>query len=75
MCDKTIQELLDNIRGEIPSLFRVCESIAMLDMLAAFGQLVCLFRSIGSYTWSCMNPKFCKLNHWGPSIAYFDDEC
>ncbi len=39
MSDKTIQELLDNIRGEIPSLFKVCESIAMLDMIAAFGQL------------------------------------
>ena len=40
MSDKTIQELLDNIRFQIPSLFRVCESIAMLDMIAAFGQLV-----------------------------------
>lgn len=39
MSDKTIQELLDNIRGEIPNLFRVCESIAMLDMIAAFCQL------------------------------------
>lgn len=40
MSDKTIQELIDNIRVEIPILFRVCESIAMLDMIAAFGQLV-----------------------------------
>jgi DNA mismatch repair protein MSH4 len=39
MSDKTIQELIDNIRGEIPILFRICESIAMLDMIAAFGQL------------------------------------
>ncbi|TVY75933.1 MutS protein-like protein [Lachnellula suecica] len=39
MSDQTVQELLDNIRGEIPSLFRVCESIAMLDMIAAFVQL------------------------------------
>jgi DNA mismatch repair protein MSH4 len=37
MSDKTIQDLIDNIRGEIPSLFRVCESIAMLDMIASFG--------------------------------------
>ncbi|RDL36911.1 p-loop containing nucleoside triphosphate hydrolase [Venustampulla echinocandica] len=37
--DKTIQQLLDDIRGEIPSLFKVCESIAMLDMIAAFGHL------------------------------------
>ncbi|KAG9238562.1 DNA mismatch repair protein-like protein MutS [Amylocarpus encephaloides] len=34
--DKTVQELLDNIRGEISSLFKVCESIAVLDMIAAF---------------------------------------
>ncbi len=34
--DKTIQELLDNIRREISSLFKVCESIAVLDMVAAF---------------------------------------
>lgn len=40
MSDKTIQDLLDNIRGEIPSLFRVCESIAMLDLIAAFAQMV-----------------------------------
>jgi DNA mismatch repair protein MSH4 len=37
--DKIIQELLDEIRSEIPNLFRVCESIAMLDMIAAFCQL------------------------------------
>jgi DNA mismatch repair protein MSH4 len=40
MSDKTTQQLLDNVRAEIPSLFRICESIAMLDMIAAFGQLV-----------------------------------
>ncbi|EPQ62011.1 Bgt-4601 [Blumeria graminis f. sp. tritici] len=39
MSDKTIQQLIDNIRGEIPLLFRISESIAMLDMLVAFGQL------------------------------------
>jgi len=37
--DGIIQNLLDQIRGEIPNLFRVCESIAMLDMIAAFCQL------------------------------------
>jgi DNA mismatch repair protein MSH4 len=46
MSDKTIQTLLDNIRGQIPSLFRVCESIAMLDMIASFGQLA----TTGDYT-------------------------
>jgi DNA mismatch repair protein MSH4 len=40
MSDKTIGKLLDNIRGEIPILFRVCESIAMLDVIACFSQLV-----------------------------------
>lgn len=40
MSDKTIQQLVDDIRGEIPHLFRVCESIAMLDMIVAFSQLV-----------------------------------
>ncbi|RKF76638.1 MutS protein-like protein 4 [Golovinomyces cichoracearum] len=39
MSDKTIQELVNNIREEIPILFRVCESIAMLDMITAFGQI------------------------------------
>ena len=39
MSDKTVQELIDKIRGEIPTIFRVCESIAMLDMIAAFGRL------------------------------------
>ncbi|CAD6504546.1 BgTH12-00055 [Blumeria graminis f. sp. triticale] len=39
MSDKTIQQLIDNIRGEIPLLFRISESIAMLDMLVAFGQV------------------------------------
>lgn len=36
MSDKTIQQLVDDIRGEIPHLFRVCQSIAMLDMIVAF---------------------------------------
>jgi DNA mismatch repair protein MSH4 len=39
MSDKTIQDLIDNVRGEIPILFRVCESLAMLDMIAAFAHL------------------------------------
>lgn len=40
MSDKTIQTLIDDIRGEIPALFRVCESIAMLDMITAFAHIV-----------------------------------
>lgn len=38
--DKVVQQLLDAIRSAIPDLFRVCESIALLDMLASFGQIV-----------------------------------
>lgn len=40
MSDKTIETLIDDIRAEIQPLFRVSDSIAMLDMLAAFAQLV-----------------------------------
>jgi DNA mismatch repair protein MSH4 len=40
MSDKTIGNLLEVVRSEIPALYRVCESIAMLDMLAAFAKLV-----------------------------------
>jgi DNA mismatch repair protein MSH4 len=38
--DKVVRQLLDSIRAHIPQLFRVCESIALLDMLASFGQTV-----------------------------------
>ncbi|KAI0176015.1 muts domain V-domain-containing protein [Hypoxylon sp. FL1284] len=38
LSDKVMQELLDAIRAHVPDLFRVCESIALLDMIAAFGQ-------------------------------------
>ncbi|KAL7629513.1 MutS protein msh4 [Parahypoxylon ruwenzoriense] len=38
LSDKVIQELLDAIRVHVPNLFRVCESIALLDMITAFGQ-------------------------------------
>lgn len=38
--DKVVQQLLDSIRTDIPGLFRICESIALLDMLASFGQTV-----------------------------------
>ncbi|KAI0148053.1 DNA mismatch repair protein-like protein MutS [Hypoxylon sp. NC0597] len=38
LSDKVVQELLDAIRVHVPNLFRVCESIALLDMIAAFGQ-------------------------------------
>ncbi|KAL5606435.1 uncharacterized protein BROUX77_003628 [Berkeleyomyces rouxiae] len=38
--DAVIQEILDFIRTHVPHLFRVSESIALLDMIASFAQLV-----------------------------------
>jgi DNA mismatch repair protein MSH4 len=38
LSDKVIQELLDVIRTYVPELFRVCEAIALLDMVASFAQ-------------------------------------
>lgn len=38
LSDKVIRELLNAIRGHVANLFRACEGIALLDMLAAFGQ-------------------------------------
>ncbi|KKZ65073.1 DNA mismatch repair protein MSH4 [[Emmonsia] crescens] len=40
MSDRSIQELIEDIRPQIAGLFRVSESIALLDMLAAFAHLV-----------------------------------
>lgn len=40
MSDRSIQELIDNIREDIAPLFKTCEAIALLDMIASFAQLV-----------------------------------
>ncbi|KAK8049633.1 hypothetical protein PG994_011363 [Apiospora phragmitis] len=40
LSDRVIHDLLDSIREHIPNLFRVCESIALLDMISSFGQSV-----------------------------------
>ena len=40
MSDKVVQELIDNIREDVAPLFRISEGVAMLDMIAAFAQLV-----------------------------------
>ena len=50
MSDQTVQGLIDNIRGEIPALFRVCESIAMLDMITAFAHLATTVDPHAEYT-------------------------
>jgi len=39
MSDEAIQLLLEEIRGEVSTLFKICESVAMLDMLSAFAHL------------------------------------
>uniref|UniRef100_L2GDC7 DNA mismatch repair protein MSH3 n=1 Tax=Colletotrichum fructicola (strain Nara gc5) TaxID=1213859 RepID=L2GDC7_COLFN len=38
-CDKVIEDLIDNIRTQIAVLYRICESVALLDMLASFAHV------------------------------------
>ncbi|GIZ49485.1 hypothetical protein CKM354_001251500 [Cercospora kikuchii] len=40
MSDRLIKELIANVREHMSGLFKICECVAMLDMLAAFAQLV-----------------------------------
>jgi DNA mismatch repair protein MSH4 len=40
MSDRSVQELIDDVRPEMHPLFKISESIAMLDMIASFAQLV-----------------------------------
>lgn len=40
MSDKMVQQLIVEVRGHMSVLFKVCEGIAMLDMLSSFAQLV-----------------------------------
>jgi len=40
MSDKAVQALIADVRQHMSSLFRICEGIAMLDMLASFAHLV-----------------------------------
>lgn len=42
MSDRSIQELIDRVREGVAPLFKTCEAIALLDMLASFAQLVTL---------------------------------
>ncbi|KAH7417464.1 DNA mismatch repair protein-like protein MutS [Cadophora sp. MPI-SDFR-AT-0126] len=50
MSDQTVQQLIDDIRGEIPALFRVCESIALLDMIASLAHLATTNEQQAEYT-------------------------
>lgn len=40
MSDHTVQTLLAEIRGHVSALSKICESIALLDMMASFAHLV-----------------------------------
>jgi DNA mismatch repair protein MSH4 len=40
MSDQTVQALIADLRQHMGSLFRICEGVAMLDMLASFAHLV-----------------------------------
>ncbi|KAI4195202.1 MAG: hypothetical protein LQ350_007324 [Teloschistes chrysophthalmus] len=40
MSDRSIQELIDKVREDIAPLFKTCEAIALLDMMASFAQIV-----------------------------------
>ncbi|KAK5124000.1 hypothetical protein LTR85_002197 [Meristemomyces frigidus] len=40
MSDKSVQDLIANVREHMSALFKICEGIAMLDMLASFAQVV-----------------------------------
>lgn len=40
LSNKAVQDLTAEIRGYVATLFRVCESVAMLDMISSFAHLV-----------------------------------
>ena len=40
MSDKSVQQLISNVREHMYILFKICEGIAMLDMLSSFAQVV-----------------------------------
>ncbi|KAM0350185.1 hypothetical protein ACHAPU_003350 [Fusarium lateritium] len=37
--DSVVQDLLKELRCDVPHLFRVCESVALIDMISSFAQL------------------------------------
>lgn len=40
LSDQSVQDLIDKVRENIAPLFKTCEAIALLDMIASFAQLV-----------------------------------
>ncbi len=57
MSDKMVQQLIENIRAETPVLFRVSESVAMLDMIAAFAHLVTIHDYVRPEITGCLAIK------------------
>ncbi|KAL8928235.1 MAG: hypothetical protein Q9208_001945 [Pyrenodesmia sp. 3 TL-2023] len=42
LSDGAIQDLMDKVRDDVAPLFKTCEAVALLDMVASFAQLVTL---------------------------------
>ncbi|EME80300.1 uncharacterized protein MYCFIDRAFT_189891 [Pseudocercospora fijiensis CIRAD86] len=42
MSDKSVRELIVNLREHMSGMFKICECVAMLDMLASFAHIVAL---------------------------------
>lgn len=40
MSDRSVQDLIDRVRDDIAPLFKICEAIALLDMIISFASLV-----------------------------------
>jgi len=57
--DAAVQDLIDDIREHVPAMFKVCEAIAMLDMILAFAQLV-TSQDYGNHSLSCGIPPSAK---------------
>ncbi|KAI4949740.1 hypothetical protein J4E86_007694 [Alternaria arbusti] len=45
-CDEAVEALIDEVRSHVAILFKICEAVAMLDMIAAFAHLV----TVNNYT-------------------------
>ncbi|KAI4678112.1 uncharacterized protein J4E88_006632 [Alternaria novae-zelandiae] len=46
MSDEAVEALIDEVRSHMSILFKICEAVAMLDMIAAFAHLV----TVNNYT-------------------------
>lgn len=51
MSDEAVQALIQEVRGHMSVLFKICEAIAMLDMLSAFAHLV----TVNDYVRPCIS--------------------